>query len=164
MLPDQGRNEDSLRRVQGVQERGAGAQLDNTVDDADVALIFQGFAQDLETFGVCLGRLRRGSLRRSLVHRSFEPEDADTGASSISPKRGISLEGFLYPCSRALAANTLGGRRGKKNEFASTHSKAHALHVHPLRPIGRTRIVRTSGVPVHSKGRFCSRRVVRLPC
>ena len=37
----------------------------------------------------------------------------------------------------------------------------HAMHVHPLRPIGRTRIVRTSGVLVHSKGHFGSRRVVR---
>jgi len=38
----------------------------------------------------------------------------------------------------------------------------HAMHVHPLRQVGRPRIVRTSGV--HSKGRFRSRRVARLPC
>jgi len=31
---------------------------------------------------------------------------------------------------------------------ASRQSR-HALHVHPLRLVGRTRIVRTSGVPVH---------------
>jgi len=40
----------------------------------------------------------------------------------------------------------------------------HAMHVHPLRPVGRTRIVWTSGVPVYSKGSVVARWVVCLPC
>jgi len=47
------------------------------------------------------------------------------------------------------------------DRVAHTPLSPHALHVHPSRPIGRTRIVWTSRAPVHSKGRFCSRRVVR---
>jgi len=61
--------------------------------------------------------------------------------------------GILFRCSVPLF---------KKNPLFAL--SPHAVHVHPLRPVGRTRIVRTSGVPVHSKGRFRSRRVVRLPC